>query len=100
MALLFGQVACPSNAATQIVAAANANVDGSAGGAMGSRSVTLLNLSAWDCYIGDSTVTSAYGYLLKANSTPLTLQLRLGDSVYGHGAANTPVISWIEGSQP
>lgn len=64
---------------------------------MGKRTVTIENLSAWDCYIGDAAVTHVNGYLLKAGSTPLVVSLALGDSLFGIGAVNTPVVSWIEG---
>ena len=95
MAIGFGQVICPSNAATVIVAAASATALGSQSSPK--RVVTIANFSSFDIYLGDSNVTSSNGFLLKAGGTPLTLSLSLSDSVYGKGSANSPIASWIEG---
>jgi hypothetical protein len=96
VSLGFGQVPCPSNVATLVVPAVNANLDGSVAAAGGRRQVTIANYSAQTIYLGDSTVSSANGFALATNQT-VVLLLSLADAVYGRGASATPTVSWIEG---
>lgn len=89
-----GQVSCPSNAGTQIVAAANANTTYI--GAGQPRTLVLYNPSAQGIYLGSAdTVTSATGFLLAAGAT-VTVVLYARDAVYGRGASATPTIHFLE----
>jgi hypothetical protein len=98
MTVVSGQVACPSNAAVQIIAAASNASDASSAGAriQNNRTVMITNPSSQSVYLGgDNTVTSATGYLLVQNGT-VSLTLRPNDSVWGRGAQFTPVVHYIE----
>ena len=94
MAVTYGQVSCPSNANTPIIAAANANTVYQ--GKHFPRTIQLINLSAWDCYLGgDTSLSTANGYLLKANASITIQLLGAGDAIYGRAASNTAVISYL-----
>lgn len=96
MSVAAAQVVCPSNAGTQIVPALNATVDGSAVQQFTRRTINIVNFSAQTVYLGgDNTVTSATGFPLLAGAT-ITLQLGLGDAVFGRGASASPTVAYIE----
>ncbi len=95
MTLLCGQVVCPSNAATVIVAAAS-SADGSAVQGFPRRAVTISNPSAQAVYLGDAAVTSATGLLLAALTGSVQLFLAPNEAVYGRGASASPTVSFIE----
>lgn len=91
-----GQATCPSNSPEEIVAAISTTVDGSAGGNRPKRSVTVKNPSAQGIYLGgDDTVDHLTGFLLAQNES-VSLQLLVGDSIWGVGATGSPVAHWIE----
>lgn len=95
MAVISGQVTCPSNAATLVVAALNSNAN--ATGAPGAtRSALISNPSAQAIYLGGSAVSSATGFLLAAGAS-VTLQLSLADALYGRGASFSPVLQYLVG---
>lgn len=94
MSFASGQVICPSNAATIIVPATNANANLS--GSNLNRSVVINNPSAQGVYLGGSAVTTATGFLLASGAT-VTLALGPADVVYGRGASFSPVVYYIEG---
>jgi len=91
--MVSGQVACPSNAATAIVAAANTNSVYVGRGS--ARTLVLSNPSAQAIYLGgDTSLTSATGFLLAAGAT-VTLTLGAGDALYGRGASATPTLHYL-----
>lgn len=94
MAVSTGQVTCPSNADTVIVAALSAADESSVAGAP-KRQVIVKNPSAQGVYVGTSTETSATGYLLASGDAPLTLYLDPTESLYGRGASSSPVVHFI-----
>lgn len=93
MAVVSGQVACPSNTTTAIIAAANSNATYVGSGTL--RTVVLTNPSATGVWIGGtSAVTSATGFLLASNAT-VTLSLAAGDALFGRGASLTPTVYYL-----
>ena len=99
MAVRAAQVSCPSNAATIIVPAINTGVDGSVGQRV-RRTVNVSNPSAQTIWLGgDNTVTNGAGanpgFPLLPGAT-ITLQLALGDVVYGIGDKFSPSAAYIE----
>lgn len=92
MAVSSSTVSVPSNVATVIVAAANANAN-AAGSQKSGRTVVLTNLSVNTCYIGGSGVTSS-GYRLLAGAS-VTLGIGQADAIYGLSAANSALIGYI-----
>lgn len=92
MAVTSSTVSCPSNVATEIVAAANPTANPS-GFRPGNVTVVLTNISANTCYIGPSTVTSA-GYRLLAGAS-VSLSIGMADAIYGLSAQNNALIAYI-----
>ncbi len=95
MAVAMGQVICPSNADTLIVGPSSSTVAESAAGAL-RRTVILNNPSAQGIYIGTSAETAATGFLLAANSQPISIPLDATEALYGRGASASPTLHYIE----
>ena len=91
MAVQAGQVVCPSNTGTTIVAAANTNAiySGQRGQA---RDVTLYNPSAQGIFVGPTG--AATEFLLAAGST-IRLSLNQGEALLGRGASSSPTIHYL-----
>lgn len=92
MAVSTGTATIPSNTATQIVAAANANANTS------SRpqgiTVTLKNTGSWDCYIAGTNAVGASDFILSAAAT-LTFTIGLADAIWGKAVQNTATIRYL-----
>lgn len=57
--------------------------------------VMIRNTGATDCYIGDSTVTSTTGYLLKAGESSPLLPMRPSELLYAVTATGTTTVHWF-----
>lgn len=102
LALLFGLAATPVSAVVRyarvtVTTSATLIYTAPAAGARGR--VLVRNPSSVSVYVGDASVTTANGFEIAAGDA-VTINLDLGDSLYGIVAAATQVVHTISGSAP